>query len=113
MIENKFIIKAGEVAAGTEFVEIPFEEWNAKVGDEGYYLIADVHKCGSHMCHFTEKEDQEHIIQQSLMPIFGVKNKDGYEFTVTTLKFECNATGAITIKNNTTYAKRVLEIEIQ
>ena len=43
----------------------------------------------------------------------GVKNKDGYEFTVTTLKFECNATGAITIKNNTTYAKRVLEIEIK
>ena len=47
----------------------------AKVGDEGYYLIADVNKCGSHMCHFTDKEDQEYILEQSLMPIFGIKNK--------------------------------------
>lgn len=82
MIEKRIVIKREEVAEGTEFVEIPFEEWNAKVGDEGYYLIADVNKCGSHMCHFTDKEDQEYILEQSLMPIFGIKNKDGFAMII-------------------------------
>lgn len=82
MIEERIVIKKEEVAVGTEFLEIPFEEWNAKVGDEGYYLIADVNKCGSHKCHFTEKENQEYILQQSLMPIFGVKNQDGFTMVI-------------------------------
>ena len=82
MIEKRIFIKKEDVAPDTEFVEIPFEEWNAKVGDEGYYLVADVNKCGSHMCHFTEKEDQEYTFKQSLMPIFCVKNKDGFTMII-------------------------------
>ena len=82
MIENKIVIKRTEIAEGTEFVEIPFEEWNASVGDEGYYLVADVEKCGSHKCFFTEKENQEYIMKQSLMPIFCVKNKDGFTMII-------------------------------
>lgn len=82
MLENKIVIKREEIAEGTEFIELPFEEWNASVGDEGYYLVADVEKCGSHKCFFTEKEDQEYIMKQSLMPIFCVKNKDGFTMII-------------------------------
>ena len=89
MIENKIVIKRTEIAEGTEFVEIPFDEWNASVGDEGYYLVADVDKCGSHKCFFTEKEDQEYILKQSLMPIFCVKNKDGFTRILSNLHGSC------------------------
>lgn len=82
MSENRIIIRREEIAPDTEFVEIPFTEWDAKIGDEGYYLIADVNKCGSHKCYFTVKEDQEYILQQSLMPIFGVKNREGFTMLI-------------------------------
>ena len=82
MIENRIVIKREDIAQGEEFVEIPFDEWNAEVGDEGYYLVADTDKRGSHICYFTEKEDQEYILKQSLMPIFGVKNQDGFTMII-------------------------------
>lgn len=82
MSEKRITIKREDIAPDTEFVEIPFTEWDAKTGDEGYYLIADVNKCGSHKCYFTEKEDQEYILQQSLMPIFGVKNREGFTMLI-------------------------------
>lgn len=82
MTENRIVIKKEEVAVGTKYLEIPFKEWNAQVGDEGYYIIADVNKCGSHMCYFSEKENQEYILPQSLMPIFGVKTQEGFTMVI-------------------------------
>ena len=72
---NKLTIKKEDIPAGTAYLEVMTEEWAAEVGEEGHYIIADVRKCGSYLCPFVERDEQEHILRQSLMPILGVKNK--------------------------------------
>lgn len=59
-----------------EQLELCFDEFDAEVGEDGYYVIADVEKTGSQLCYFTKKSKGVHVHRQNLMPIFGVKKKD-------------------------------------
>ena len=70
---NNVIIKKENISDGTEYVEICFDEFEAQVGEDGFYLIADVEKTGSQICYFGDKEDAEYVLKQNLMPVFGVK----------------------------------------
>lgn len=70
-------IKKEDIVAGVAYIELKSEEWDASIGEVGHYVIADVNKCGSYLCQFTEKEEKEYTLRQNLMPIFGVKNRRG------------------------------------
>ncbi len=73
----KLTIPKEQIGIGKKYIEITDEEFEAKVGDDGYYVIADAAKTGSQLCRFTDKADEEHILKQNLMPIIGVK-KNGF-----------------------------------
>lgn len=65
-----------DIPVHVEYLEIFFEEYDAHVNDQGYYVIADVNRTGSQLCYFTQKADREYFCKQNLMPIFGVKQSD-------------------------------------
>ena len=71
-----FVIDKTLLSPEAEFVEILCPQFDAKVNDEGYYVISDFFKKGSHICLFNKKEDREVVSKQDLMPIFGVKKRD-------------------------------------
>ncbi|MBR2038056.1 MAG: hypothetical protein IKA09_10080 [Lachnospiraceae bacterium] len=64
------------ICTDVEYLEIFFEEYEAHINDDGYYVIADVNRTGSQLCYFTQKPDGERLCKQNLMPIFGVKLSD-------------------------------------
>lgn len=72
---NGDLISVGrnDIPDGIEYIDIIDESLFAKVGDEGYYVIADTDAKGSSLCMFNQKSDNERIYKQTLMPIFGVK----------------------------------------
>ena len=80
--DNKVIIKREEVASGTEYIEFQFEEWEACIGEEGYYVLSDANKKGSLLCYFSQKEDNEYIFKQNTLPIFGVKTQNGFSMLI-------------------------------
>ncbi len=77
MIGNTVYIKREEIGVGVQYLELRFSEWDAMVGDPGYYLIADYNKLGSYLRYFKEMPDSEYILKQNMMPIVGVKNQQG------------------------------------
>lgn len=74
---EKYLLKRETLGSGLQYVDIYFDEWDAYVGEPGYYVIADYEKLGSYLCFFKEKEEKELMIKQNLMPILGVKNNQG------------------------------------
>jgi len=68
-----YSLKREDVPEGLEYIDLCDESLFARVGDDGYYVIADADKKGSRLCFFNEKKDGERIYKQDLMPIFGVK----------------------------------------
>jgi len=88
IIGNKVILKKEQVSKGVKYIEFVFDEWEAEVNEPGYYVVADTDHKGSSLCYFTEKENQEYIMRQNLMPITGVKTKKGtYLVIVDGMKF--------------------------
>lgn len=73
--DEKIILKKEEINQ-VQYIEFMFEEFSAEVGEEGYYVIADAKNCGSQLCFFNKKDDEEHIFKQNLMPIMGIKKKE-------------------------------------
>lgn len=78
--DNRIVIPHNQISKDIEYIDIIVDEFNAKTGDEGYYVVADVVKDaqhrGSHIVKFTEKPDYEIVSKQDLLPIFGVKIND-------------------------------------
>lgn len=74
---DNITIKKEDISIGTEYIEVQLGEWDATIGERGYYVVADAYKRGSQLCYFTEKAEEEYIVPQVLMPIFGVKNSQG------------------------------------
>lgn len=72
-----YTLKREDIPEGLDYIDLIDESLFAKVGDDGYYVIADADKKGSRLCYFNEKQDGERIYKQDLMPIFGVK-KPGF-----------------------------------
>ena len=70
------ILTKDKISAEVEYIDILCEDFNAKTGDEGYYVVSDIEHRGSHLCNFTQKDDCEYIQKQDLMPIFGIKKQD-------------------------------------
>lgn len=77
MSNGEIIIKKEDVAQNADYIDVKFDEFGANMGDDGYYVIADAGKKGSYLCRFTNKAEFEKEYAQNLMPIFGVKNKNG------------------------------------
>ena len=73
---NIFKLEKEKISHGVEYIDFFADEFCAKSGDDGYYVIADFDKKGSRLCLFNEKPDSERIFKQSLMPMFGVKKAD-------------------------------------
>lgn len=74
---EKFFLRKEILGSGIKYLEVCFDEWEALIGEFGYYVIADYEKLGSYLCFFKEQEEKEFIIKQNLMPILGVKNQKG------------------------------------
>lgn len=74
--DGKITVKKEDIRDNTEYIEIYFDEFEAEVGSDGYYVISDVEKTGSQLCFFTDKKECEYILKQNLMPFFGVKSED-------------------------------------
>lgn len=70
---NVFTVDKEKIPHGVKYIDFFAEEFSAKSGDSGYYVIADFDKKGSRLCFFNDKPDSERIFKQDLMPIFGVK----------------------------------------
>ena len=70
---TKIILKKDKVAEGVDYIEFTDDIFSANAGDDGYYVIADVHNAGSYLCRFTDKKDEEIILKQNLMPVMGIK----------------------------------------
>ena len=77
---EKFVIiikRSSMDAAGTESIMVNIPGFNSNAGEDGYFVIADGDNCGGQLCYFNDKEDYEITCKQNIMPIFGVKNKNG------------------------------------
>ena len=74
---EQIILKKEMIDKNVDYVEVLFDEWEAVIGEPGYYVIADYERFGSYLCYFQEKEERELIVKQNMMPILGVKNKQG------------------------------------
>ncbi len=74
---NALIIKKNDVPNGCLSLLFDIPALRATCGDDGYYAISDVNNRGSHLAFFGEKPDYDVSYYQILMPIFGVKNKNG------------------------------------
>lgn len=66
--DNTYMIKKSDIDLRGGYIEITDESFNAKVGDEGYYVIADCQNKGSYLCKFTNHADYEIELKQNLMP---------------------------------------------
>ena len=77
LFENgAYVLKKDCIENGAEYIDVIDESFEAVVGDEGYYVIADFDGKGSRLCFFNDKKDGERIFKQNLMPIFGVRQKE-------------------------------------
>jgi len=86
---NIFTINKEEIPIDIEYLDFTSEDFSAKSGDKGYYVIADYDKKGSRLCFFNDKPDCERIFKQDLMPIFGVKKADKTQLIIVEgLKYE-------------------------
>ncbi len=74
--ENSVSINKTSIPEGIEYIDIKADVFNAKAGDNGYYVIADVDGKGSRLCKFNNKPNGERVYKQNLMPIFGVKTNE-------------------------------------
>ena len=74
---NLYIIERKTVKNEIEYLDFRCEEFCACSGEEGYYVIADVNRSGSRLVRFRDRENGTRIFKQILMPIIGVKNKNG------------------------------------
>ena len=72
-----YTIKKEEIPHGLEYIDVINEDFFSVESEDGYYVIADWFKTGSRLCYFNHKEDMERIYRQTLMPVYGVKNKKG------------------------------------
>lgn len=100
--DNVYKIKRSDISEGLEYIDIICEEFYAKTGDDGYYVIADFSSKGSELCFFNEKKDNERIFKQNLMPIFGVK-KAGRCVLVIVEGFKYEFTLVFGVKNGEYY----------
>ena len=75
VLGNTYTIKAKDINNGAKYIDIYDERFSAAIGDEGYYVISDCYKTGSHLCRFTPHDNYRLVLKQNLMPIFGVKTK--------------------------------------
>ena len=74
---DKVVLRKEMLNPGLNYVDFCFEEWDAIVGDSGYYIIADYEKTGAQLCHFTAKAEKQFVIKQNVMPIMGAKLQTG------------------------------------
>lgn len=72
-----YTISRKQIPAYTKYIEVQCDEWSAEIGEQGHYVLGDVEKHGSYLCYFTQKAEEELLLRQSLLPLFGVKNKFG------------------------------------
>lgn len=70
---TRITLKREKAAQGAEYIEFTDDIFSAKAVDDGYFVIADFRNAGSYLCRFTDKKDEEAVLKQNLMPIFGVK----------------------------------------
>lgn len=75
--DNSIIISQKDIPVGCKYVEVEDIATRAKIGDDGYYVIADADGKGSRLCQFKpRKNDGERVYIQRLMPLCGAKTKD-------------------------------------
>ena len=74
---DDYVLKRADILSDAEYIEFSDEIFNANVGDDGYYVVADCDKKGSYICKFNKHKDYEIVLKQNLMPIFGIKNNNG------------------------------------
>lgn len=72
-----YVVERKAVKNEIEYLDFLCEEFCACGGEEGYYIIADVNRSGSRLVRFRDRENGTRIFKQILMPIIGVKNKNG------------------------------------
>lgn len=72
----RIILKKDRVVQGVDYIEFTDDIFSANAGDDGYYVITDVHNAGSYLCRFTDKKDEEIILKQNLMPVMGIKKSN-------------------------------------
>lgn len=70
---HSYSVKKSDIRSDAKYIEFTDEKFCADVGDDGYYAIADCDRNGSHLCKFTAHDDDECVLKQNLMPIFGLK----------------------------------------
>ncbi len=99
---NVVTLKKEEIPADIEYLDFLDEEFTAKSGDSGYYVIADFGRKGSRLCYFNDKPDSERIFKQDLLPLFGVKKADKTQLIIVEgLKPEFSI--VVGVKNNEYY----------
>lgn len=108
-MDNTYTIKKSGIDLRGGYIEITDESFNAKVGDEGYYVIADCQNKGSYLCKFTNHADYEIELKQNLMPIFAVK-KSGDTVLGIAKGLDYNFYVVVGIKDNCYYLKIRFEI---
>ena len=99
---NTYTVSKEKIPKGVEYIDFIAEEFDAKSGDSGYYVIADYEKKGSRLCFFNDKPDCERIFRQDLLPIFGVKKADRTLLMIVEgMKYEFSI--VVGVKNNEYY----------
>ena len=107
--KDEIYISKDSISSSIDYIEISDDSFNASVGDDGYYLVADVDRKGSHLCKFTVKSDSECITKQDLMPVFGIKKEDKCIFGIVT-GLRHNFYVVLGVKDNKYYFKLRFEI---
>ena len=88
-VGDTIVLNKHNVGKDAEYIDIVNEDFDAAAGSDGYYVISDCDGKGSGICTFAERDDNERVFKQNLMPIFGVKNKHGtYLIIADGFKFE-------------------------
>lgn len=96
---SKIMISKDKIKNGIEYIEINTDAFAANAGEDGYYVIADVNKAGSYLCRFTEKEDEEMVLKQNLMPIVGIKKQE-YALLITAVGMKSCFHVRVGVKDN-------------
>lgn len=106
---DEIYIPKNSIPDTVDYIEISDDSFNASAGDDGYYVVADVDRKGSHLCKFTVKSDNECITKQDLMPVFGIKKANKCIFGIAT-GLRHNFYVVLGVKDNKYYFKLRFEI---
>lgn len=94
-------LSAGEIPEGTEYVDFVPENFRAKCGDEGYFVLSKggPYVKGTYMlCEFNNKKDTEFIITDCALPVIGsLINGECYLLIVTGMRHDFDT--VVTVKN--------------